>query len=124
MSAITGIVHGDSFQVIRTVSGVPTGETITKAWFTIKASTSDVDANAKLQKIITESTSAGVGLISDNVAGSSASLRFDVGPADWSLMRATKTYHYDIQVKTSADGIYTLETGTFKSNPEVTLTIT
>lgn len=120
MSAITGIVRGDSFQIIRTVTGLPAGETIAQAWFTIKVSANDTDANAKLQKVITESTSAGTGVITDNVAGSSCSLRFDIGGTDWDLLRAGKSYRYDIQVKTSGGGIYTPEDGTFVAKPEIT----
>lgn len=121
MNAITGITVGDSFQVIRVIaSGIPAGETIVKAWFTIKASVRDLDVAAKLQKIITESTLAGVGMITENVAGSSAILRFDVNPVDWAALRAGKTYRYDIQVKTSGGGIYTPESGTFLATPEVT----
>lgn len=120
MSELRNITVGDSFQIVRNItSGIPSGETVVKAWFTIKASARDSDAAAKLQKIITE-TSNTDGQITGNVAGSSATLQFNVGPSDWSLLRAGRTYRYDIQVKTSGGGIYTPEDGTFLAKPEIT----
>jgi hypothetical protein len=83
-----------------------TGWTI---YFTIKRYITDTDANAIIQKIITNHTDPTNG-ISQLSLSHTETILFPVG-----------VWVYDIQIKTSSDEIYTLFKGSFKVIADVTL---
>jgi hypothetical protein len=118
-TAIRGVVHGDSFQIIRTVGNLPDGETVDKAWLTVKERATDSDADAALSKEITEDDVPGLGLV-DNSTPGSVDLRFDIAPEDWDGVQQAQLYRYDIQIKTSGGGIYTAEIGTIVADEQIT----
>lgn len=123
-NVIAGVVQGDDLEVRRTVPGLPSGQTATEAWFTLKADPSAIDPGV-LQKVITTSNNPGTGQIEkDGSVGNGngvCELRFDLTAANTAALTAGLTYYYDVQVKTSAGKIYTAETGTIVLNRQITL---
>lgn len=110
-------VRGNDLDVIRTVTVVPTGQTLTEAWLRVNA----VSAGTQVfQKHITPTLVAGEGQIEDTGAGDGiAIIRFEVTATDGLLTTggtvAAPTLHpYGIQVKTSGGKIYEFELGTFE----------
>lgn len=120
-STITGYVKGDNLSIVRTVTSVPTAETVSRAWFMVKRSASDIDADAKISKEITDATALTIGRITENVAGTSAKLTFNIAGADWDNIEAEFPYVYDIQAKSSSsNSIVTIETGIFMAEGQIT----
>jgi hypothetical protein len=114
-------VRGDSFAVRRTVTGVPTGDSIVKAWLTVKGSIADLDNAAVLQKVIA-SVGSPDGQITDNGANDgTGEVLFLILSTDYSLIVATRTYQYDIQVRTALGVVATLEFGAVVWQADVTL---
>lgn len=107
-------VWGDSFRVERTITLVPSGSQLTKAWFTVReghigAAVDDTDALFQLE-ITVDSTDAGQ--ITDTGAGdASAALRFDITAAQSRLCPMTRPCHFSIKVLTNSGHTYTPETG-------------
>lgn len=112
-ATITGLVRADDLDVIRTISNIPTGQTLTDAWLTVN-DTSPPNTHL-FQKHITGTLVAGQGQIEDTGAGDGiAVVRFELtsGPTgDTTKLNAETQYAYDIQVKTSGAKIYTPESG-------------
>jgi hypothetical protein len=123
---ISGFTVGDDIEVYRTVT-IPAGQTLAKAWLTVKADLADVDGVALVQKIITPVLSATDGIIADTGASGTAILRFFLSSDDTDNLgnpsRAVMGYPYDIQVKTAAGKIGTVEIGTILGHAQVTQTI-
>jgi hypothetical protein len=94
---------GDDLDIVRTVSAIPDGQTIVRAWFTVKVF--EASPTALFQKEITTSLSDD-GIISDN------ELTFTLTPDDTALLSGDNRQWYDIQVETSAGKFYTPERGT------------
>lgn len=120
-ATITGFVKGDDLDIVRSVSDIPVGQTVTNAILTIK---SDVSSSIIIQKQITSTLSAGVGQITDTGAGGTAVVKFFLtgGTAgDTTDLDAETAYPYDIQLKTSANKHYTPEKGTITAVEEVTI---
>jgi hypothetical protein len=119
--SITDFMAGDAFEIERTLTGIPTGQSITKAWLTIKAEQSDADDDAIVQKIITAVDSATDGQITDDGAGDgSAVVLFRLRPADTALL-AGRGYFFDIQVLLSTGDPNTPIKGSIQALDEVTL---
>lgn len=121
MSEIADFYIGDNLDIEREVTNVPVGQTITNAWFTVKRKYTDLDADAVMQKAITGVSSA-AGIILDTGADGTGRIKFTLLPTDTVLFSALSEYIYDIQIKTSAGGIYTKESGTIIGNPQITIT--
>lgn len=128
---ISGFAVGDYITVRRTInrtsSNLPTGETITQAWFTVKENITDADGSAIVQKVITTVDDPGNNGHIEEDGGSGAGtadpvLRFDFLSAD---TEAIDTNHrwYDIQVKTSTNAIYTGEKGEIWGEDDVTTSV-
>jgi hypothetical protein len=122
---IEDFVEGDSFAIRRTVkrtaSGLATGVTVTKAWFTIKALLADADPGL-VQKEITTGDVPGTGQIEDDGGGDvNPVLRFDILAADTRAVGPTERY-YDIQLLLSDGTITTPEAGTIEAVDDVTTT--
>lgn len=122
--SIDGFVVGDDLEVRRAVTDIPTGQTLTKAWLTIKTSLSQLDSEIT-QKVITTTDVPGTGAILDDGTGDAAGvLRFDLSPADtvkYAKQRIRQVFYFDIQVQTSGGKLYTPFKGTVDGEPQVTL---
>lgn len=105
-----GIVRGNIFSLRRTITGLPSGITVSGAELTVKTSTSDADPGI-FQKTITSSNVAGTGQIEDTGSTGAAVLRFDLGSADTLAMVANTEYYYDINITMSDASLVTVESG-------------
>ena len=118
-ASISDLVAGDDYEITRTITGLPSGYALNKAWLTVKASAVDADPGI-FQKAITTSNVDGTGQIGDS--GSSdgiGAVRFDLVPADTLLLTPGTAYVYDIQIR------YTNSTLTKVNTPEIgTITTT
>lgn len=114
------IVRGNDFDVIRTITDVPEGTTLTKAWLTIKQYETQLDAEAVLQKVITSVLTPGVGQITDTGADETASVIFQLTNANTLLLTAYM-YFYDIKVLTASGVLRTVEKGTILPQNQITL---
>lgn len=119
---IDSFVVGDDLEIERNVSGIPTAQTITTAWLTIKRAFKHADSNAVIQKVITTTNDDTKGVILDNGASGTATIVFYLTPEETLLLNPYSSYVYDIQVETSAGKISTPEVGTITANPQVTIT--
>jgi hypothetical protein len=119
---INDFVRADDLDVTRTVSGIPTGQTLADAWLTVD---SVLGSSQVFQKHITPTLVAGQGQIEDIGTGDGIGVvRFELtgGPTgNTTALTAGTTYYYDIQVKTSAGKIYTPETGTMVAKEQETI---
>lgn len=118
-SSITGHSAGDDVDVSRTVTGVPDGVTIVKAWLMVKRSQADADAEAVISKTITAVAVDGTGQITDTGLDGTGALLFQFRSADTTLLTAGKTYRYGIKVLLSSGLKDTLETGTIVLEPQL-----
>ncbi len=122
-NTITG-TRGDTKIIRRRVPNVDPADPLSNAWFTVKAALADADPGV-VQKAITTSYVGGAGHINDDGAtlngNGVAKLFFELTAANTEAIGATGVY-YDIQVKSAAGGIYTLEKGTVNFGAEVTKT--
>ena len=118
---IKDVVVGDDISIYNTLDNVGTGQSLTKAWLTVKEEHWDTDADALFQKEITTTNTAGQGHIEDDGTGDDvATVRFDITAAETILLHPYFEYVYDIQVLTNTGKIYTPEFGKFLPVPSVT----
>lgn len=114
VARIQQYVRGNDLDVTRTVTVVPSGQTLTEAWLRVNAVSSSTQV---FQKHITSTLVAGEGQIEDTGAGDGiAIIRFEITATDGLLTTggtvAAPTQHpYGIQVKTSGGKIYEFEIG-------------
>jgi len=113
----TPFVAGDQFGVQRSVPGIPTGRSLTKAWLTIKVKPSDADPGV-LQKVITTAASGAGQITQDGSPGQGAgtgTILFVFTATDTgTTIGADTRLLYDIQVKFDDGEIVTLEEGTIE----------
>ncbi len=109
---IRGYVAGDTMTVRRTVEDVPATQVLATAWMTIKVIISDADPGA-LQKVITTSATS-AGQITDDGADTIGVVEFDLTAVETLALGTEVTYLYDIQVKTDAGKVATVERGTIR----------
>jgi hypothetical protein len=121
---IDNVVSGDDLEITRTITLVPSGTTITDAWFTLKEHPDDADSEAIINKQITPTDSPGTGQITDTGADGTGAVRFDLSDTDTALPEIGRDYYFDIQVKTAAGSIYTPNAGRFRTVQGVTAAIT
>ena len=119
-ATITDFAAGDDISVERTITTVPSGQTMTLAWFTVKRKISDSDAQAIFQKQITPSFAANIGQIDDTGADGTGHLLFYLVADNTELLTPYSEYRYDIQVKLSGGGIATPEIGVIVAFPQIT----
>lgn len=119
---ITGLVIGNDFDFERTLTDVPVGAVLSKAWLTIKNNWWDADVDAIIQKAITSSANPGVGQITDTGADEIGTVFFQLTNTDTSLLYPDRIYWYDCQVKTNTGKIYTAEKGNFIPASRITQT--
>ncbi len=120
-ATIENFVSGDDLQITRTITNVPSGASLTKAWFTVKFLWSATDTNTVIQKEITTADVPGTGQITDDGSGDqSAAVRFDLPSTDTLKLQKGLRYLYDIQVLTDGPAIYTPEIGTITALQGIT----
>lgn len=113
-----GIVRGDQFSIRRTITGIPTGLTISAADLTLK---STIGGSALFSKSITSSNVVGTGQIEDTGASGVGKIRFDLTDDDTLLMVADTLYYFDIQITLDNSDIITLEHGQTSAAAQVTI---
>jgi hypothetical protein len=113
-------VLGDDMEVVRTVTGLTSAQTISKAWLTVKQRYSQADADAALQLVIT-SVSGDDGQITDIGTGATTGeVTFTIAGAHYDGLTAGVAYVYDIQLLLSDGVITTVEVDTVTWDPQVT----
>jgi len=118
---IKDFMCGDSLRVERTILSLPTGLTVSKAWLTIKADATDLDAAALVQLSIT-STLTSSGQITDvGTTSGDGALRFTLTPAQTLLLTPEQVYVWDCQVLLSDGGIYTPCAGSIVGEQQITI---
>lgn len=120
---ITDFVQGDDLEILRDILNVPDSDPLVEAWLTMKADPlRDTDAESVIApKVVTTANNPGVGQITDDGdTDNVGEVRFDLVPADTVLLRADRTYHFDVQVRTSLGKIYTPVTGTIRARQQST----
>ncbi len=111
-ATIDYLVAGDSYTLTRSVTGVPAGKTLAKAWLTVKYAADAIapDADAKVVQLAIAGTLGADGQITDTGADTVAALSFILTATNSLLLVAA--LEYDFQVKASDGKIYTIESGT------------
>lgn len=112
---IVDVAIGDEIRIQRIYTGLPTGINIVKAWFTVKRSERDTDANALFpSKVITTSLTAAGHITDADTAEGTIAMFFDLAKTDTGVgaVQPNIEYVYDVQVKVSDGAIHTLEKGT------------
>ena len=109
--SITRLVAGDTWKLIRTYTGLQTGVTISKVYWTVKNDPVDADGSALFQKSITSSL-ASTGQITD-ASSSDGSIAFNIiaTAANTASLTVDQEYYYDLQGIGSDGAVYTFETG-------------
>jgi hypothetical protein len=105
------VVGDDAPDVVRTITSLPAGQTITKAWLTVKLLPADADPGI-FQKDITSSYVVGKGQITDTGADGTGAVSFEVLAANTVLLNTANRYYYDIQIKLANGRVYAIEVGT------------
>jgi hypothetical protein len=109
---ITDFVAGDTVEVTRTITGIPAGQTIAKAWLMVKVKETDPDASAIISKTITTTDAPGTGHITDTGADGTGAVRFDLTHDDTELLVRKRGYMFAIKIRTSTGNLYTPFKGT------------
>lgn len=110
---IKDVVIGDEFRIQRTYTGLPTGMTITKAWFTVKSSDRLADVDALFPSVVITGTLTAAGHITDaDTTGGDLAMFFELTKSNTGEAVPGIEYVYDVQVKRSGGEIHTLEKGT------------
>lgn len=108
ITAVQGLYANDNFSARVTVANVPTGLTVTRAWWTVKAAPTDADSSL-LQKNITTNPATGAGqIVANGSTNQTAILQFDFTPTDTNLLTPNRTYFFDVQVQYSDNTIRTV----------------
>jgi hypothetical protein len=117
---IEGVVRGDAYDIIRDIGNIPTGQTIVEAWLTIKEEFWYTSSQATIVKLI-DSNITNDGFIQDdgNTDGI-GKVVFSLQESETIRLHEWFRYSYDIQVKTSANKIFTPEFGILIAHPGVT----
>ena len=105
------IVRGDTRKIQRTFTGLPVGETISKAWLTVKSTPAASDPGLFQVEITATETSSGQVTDATSTDGQ-IGMYFIISGTNSALATGGAEYLYDIQVKTSTNTIHTLVMGT------------
>lgn len=116
---ISGFVAGDTLEVRRTITGIPAGQTISKAWLMVKIMQTDVDASAIITKEITDANQAGIGHVTDTGGDGTGEVRFDLTPANTALLVSGNSYAFGIKIRTSTGNLYTPFKGTISAEVRI-----
>lgn len=115
------IVRGDTKQIARTFTDLPTGITINRAWLTVKATADAADPG--LFQIAITTTATTEGQITDaSTSDGQLSMRFNINGTQSAAAAPDVRYLYDIQVRDSAtNAIYTLVMGSVTFVNQITM---
>ena len=91
-------VAGDDLRLSVTITGVPSGVTITKAWVTFKTSRSTADPGT-LQKVVTTGFS---------VSGTTTTFNVDISNSESLLFTVGTLYLWDLQSRDNSNRVSTL----------------
>jgi len=120
ITRIDSITYGNYAEIERTIQLVPSGQTLIRAWFTVKRQYSDPDTDAPIAKTITTTADALHGQITDNGAGDTqGTLVFTLQPSETGLLQPYADYVYDIKVLVTNNKPYTPESGIICIQPSV-----
>jgi hypothetical protein len=113
---IADFVVGDDLDIERNVSQIPSGQTVEYAWFTVRFY--ERSYTTILQREI-NTTLTSFGLVGNTVSGT-CQLTFTLSGGDTRLFEPDNSLHYDIQIRTNLNKIYTPETGTLTGRIQIT----
>lgn len=122
---IEGGVLGDNWTIKREITKIPDGQTVTKAWLTVKQVVDDDpnDTLALFQKEITPSATVS-GQITDPGSGAGVDRRaevlFLILPANTFAWEDNDAKQWDVQIKLSGGTVSTEFRGTIKGKKGVT----
>jgi|SRR6478609_8294558 len=119
LPANISIYHGDTYEetwTLKQADGVtPYNLSGAKVWMTVKTAYSVADPGSL------QISSPASGIVFTDIPNGVINMTIT---AAQSAALAVQTYVYDIQIKDVAGKIFTLTSGTFTVNPEVTITTT
>jgi hypothetical protein len=118
------LVVGDTWELRRTYTGLTSGASITKAYWTVKQNATDTDATAKYQIAITTTSTSSGQIIDGTTNGGSIELAFIASATQSATLTPGQEYVYDVQVIDSNGSLYTLELGTICPQQGVTAATT
>lgn len=114
-----GLVIGSDFSVIRVIKDLPTGQVLSKAWFTVKVSPDYDDSQAVFQISVT-AVANNDGQITNTGASGTGLVSFNLSAANTALLKARKRYWYGIKVKMSDGKVYEPQIDTFHAHAPIT----
>lgn len=115
---INEIIVGDDYDVVRTISDLPSGETVSEAWFTVKENHWDTTTIVDVH--ITTTYSAQYGGITDTGSGDAeAEMIFHLRGGVTDNFSPYFKYIYSIRVKTPSGKYYSPELGDLVALPNV-----
>lgn len=115
--AITDFKVGDDVDITRTITSVPDGTTLAKAWLYVKATETDADGAAVIGKAITTSSVNGVGQITDTGADGTGEVFFQMTSAETAALVARRRYWYAVKVMLNTNKVATVEAGVLTPEP-------
>ena len=117
-SKIDNIVAGDDCDIIREITNVPIGTSLTDAWFTIKEDYWDLSEIVVKHVTLALSDS---GMIEDAGDDKVGVVRFRLSKEETELLYPHFEYDFDIKVKTEDGSYYTPESGKLIAYHSVTV---
>lgn len=115
-------VVGDDAEILCTITLVPVGQEITKAWFTLKRRKTDADVAALVQKAVTATDVPGTGQITDTgLADQTAAVRFDIPAVNSTAIPSGRAWPWDVQIKLTGGKIVTIAHGTMTWQEQITV---
>lgn len=119
-AVIYKLVAGDTWKLIRTYTGLQTGVTISKVYWTVKADPAQADAAAMFQKTITTAATASGQITDASTADGTITLNVIAAKSETVQLTPGQEYYYDLQGITTDGAVYTFETGTITPAQGVT----
>lgn len=120
--SISDLVAGDDVDVRRTVTEIPAGQALAKAWLTFNSAPGGPDPGL-LQKVITTALTADGQITDDGATDTAGELVFQLSAANTLALPIGCDTPYDIKVKTNTGKIFTLEQGKYSSKRRITQAI-
>jgi hypothetical protein len=119
---IIDLVSGSDYKLEREAKDIlSTGQTLSRAYFTVKEEYWDTDADALFQKEITTTLVADQGHISDDgTTDLVGNVIFNLTDDETALLKPYFKYIYDIKLKTNDNKYYSLELGELTPLPQIT----
>lgn len=123
---LTEHAWGDSLRVTRTISNIPGGDRLLKAWFVARlqpvtlstpVDDSDVATDGGFIIEVTESPTAAGQIVDNGASDNVGSLYFDISPAQSRLQPVSSHLYYGIKVLTFGGFPYTPELGILRGKP-------